>query len=125
MVALTGVEPASRRFSVVQYSGIASKRGMMLHKLRRAMINLTRDPLRGEGDVDDTWVGGANAGSRGANSKYTKEQRATLLCCYFFSKALTRDCRSETQKKQRLLRRAKSARRGASRRSTRNHFARE
>jgi hypothetical protein len=31
---------------------------MMLHKLRRAMVNLAREPLRGEVEVDETWVGG-------------------------------------------------------------------
>jgi hypothetical protein len=35
---------------------------MMLHKLRRAMVNATREPLRGEVEVDDTWVGGEQAG---------------------------------------------------------------
>ena len=29
---------------------------MMLHKLRRAMVNAAREPLRGEVEVDDTWV---------------------------------------------------------------------
>jgi hypothetical protein len=28
---------------------------MMLHKLRRAMINLERESLRGEVEVDETW----------------------------------------------------------------------
>ena len=28
---------------------------MILHKLRRAMVNLTREPLRGEVEIDDTW----------------------------------------------------------------------
>jgi hypothetical protein len=31
---------------------------MLLHKMRRAMVNLAREPLRGEVQVDDTWVGG-------------------------------------------------------------------
>jgi len=31
---------------------------MMLHKSRRAMVNITRTPLQGEVEVDDTWVGG-------------------------------------------------------------------
>src|SRR6516165_5532025 len=39
---------------------------MMLHKLRRAMVNTTREPLRGEVEVDDTWVGGEQAGLRGS-----------------------------------------------------------
>ena len=39
---------------------------MMLHKFRRAMVNLARDPLRGEVEVDETWVGGTQAGLRGS-----------------------------------------------------------
>ncbi len=31
---------------------------MMLHKFRRAMVAVAREALRGEVDVDDTWVGG-------------------------------------------------------------------
>ena len=37
---------------------------MMLHKLRRAMVNVAREPLRGEVEIDDTWVGGLQAGRR-------------------------------------------------------------
>src|SRR2546422_958069 len=39
---------------------------MMLHKLRRAMVNAVREPLHGELEVDDTWVGGEQAGLRGS-----------------------------------------------------------
>jgi len=39
---------------------------MMLHKFRRAMVNATREPLWGEVEVDETWVGGPQAGLRGA-----------------------------------------------------------
>ena len=39
---------------------------MMLHKLRRAMVNAARDRLRGEVEVDDTWVGGEQAGLKGS-----------------------------------------------------------
>jgi hypothetical protein len=39
---------------------------MMLHKLRRAMVNAAREPLRGEVEVDDTWVGGEQAGLQGS-----------------------------------------------------------
>ena len=35
---------------------------MMLHKLRRAMVNAAREPLHGEVEVDETWVGGTQAG---------------------------------------------------------------
>lgn len=39
---------------------------MMLHKLRRAMVNVAREPLHGEIEVDDTWIGGAQPGLRGS-----------------------------------------------------------
>src|SRR6266478_1601599 len=50
---------------------------MMLHKFRRAMINLARDPLRGEVEVDETWVGGMQAGLRG--SRQLKGRKAALV----------------------------------------------
>jgi transposase-like protein len=50
---------------------------MMLHKLRRAMVNTTREPLRGEVEVDDTWIGGEQAGLRG--SRQLKNRRAALV----------------------------------------------
>ena len=50
---------------------------MMLHKFRRALINLKREPLRGEVEVDDTWVGGTQAGLRG--SRQLKGRKAALV----------------------------------------------
>ena len=50
---------------------------MMLHKFRRAMINLAREPLRGEVEVDETWVGGMQAGLRG--SRQLKGRKAALV----------------------------------------------
>jgi len=50
---------------------------MMLHKLRRAMVSTTRDPLHGEVEVDDTWIGGEQAGLRG--SRQLKNRRAALV----------------------------------------------
>lgn len=51
--------------------------GMLLHKLRRAMVNLAREPLYGEVEVDETWVGGEQAGLRG--SPQLKGRRAALV----------------------------------------------
>jgi len=48
-----------------------------LHKLRRAMVNVAREPLRGEVEIDDTWVGGIQAGLRG--SRQLKGRRAALV----------------------------------------------
>ena len=50
---------------------------MMLHKFRRAMVSVTREPLRGEVEVDDTWVGGSQAGLRG--SRQLKGRKAALV----------------------------------------------
>jgi len=49
---------------------------MMLHKFRRAMVNMSREPQRGELEVDDTWVGGTQAGLRG--SRQLKGRKAVL-----------------------------------------------
>lgn len=50
---------------------------MMLHKLRRAMVNAAREPLHGEVEIDETWIGGAQAGLRG--SRQLKGRRAALV----------------------------------------------
>lgn len=50
---------------------------MMLHKLRRAMVSMFREPLRGEIEVDDTWIGAEQAGLRG--SRQLKNRRAALV----------------------------------------------
>jgi transposase-like protein len=50
---------------------------MMLHKLRRAMVNTSREPLRGQVEVDETWIGGEQAGLRG--SRQLKHRRAALV----------------------------------------------
>jgi transposase-like protein len=50
---------------------------MLLHKLRRAMVNAAREPLHGDVEIDDTWVGGPQAGLRG--SRQLKGRRAALV----------------------------------------------
>jgi len=50
---------------------------MILHKLRRAMINYAREPLWGEVELDETWVGGTQAGLRG--SRQLKGRKAALV----------------------------------------------
>ncbi len=50
---------------------------MMLHKLRRAMVNVAREPLRGEVEIDEAWIGGPEAGLRG--SRQLKGRRAALV----------------------------------------------
>jgi transposase-like protein len=50
---------------------------MMLHKFRRAMVNFARESLQGEVEVDDTWIGGTQAGLRG--SRQLKGRKAALV----------------------------------------------
>jgi len=50
---------------------------LLLHKLRRAMVNAAREPLRGDVEVDDTWVGGPQPGLRG--SRQLKGRKAALV----------------------------------------------
>lgn len=50
---------------------------MMLHKLRRAMVNAAREPLRGEVEIDETWIGGTQAGLRG--SRQLNGRKASLV----------------------------------------------
>jgi len=50
---------------------------MMLHKLRRTMVNTAREPWRGEVEGDETWIGGEQAGLRG--SRQLKHRRAALV----------------------------------------------
>ena len=50
---------------------------MILHKLRRAMVNTAREPLRGDVELDDTWVGGTQAGLRG--SRQLRGRKAALV----------------------------------------------
>jgi len=50
---------------------------MLLHKLRRAMVNAARERLHGEVEIDDTWVGGPQAGIRG--SRQLKGRKAAIV----------------------------------------------
>jgi len=50
---------------------------MMLHKLRRAMVNAAREPLHGDVEVDDTWIGGPQPGIKG--SRQLKDRLAVPI----------------------------------------------
>ncbi len=50
---------------------------MLLHKLRRAMVNAAREPLQGDVEMDDTWVGGPQPGLRG--SRQLKGRKAAIV----------------------------------------------
>jgi transposase-like protein len=50
---------------------------LLLHKLRRAMVNTAREPLHGDVELDDTWIGGTQPGLRG--SRQLKGRKAALV----------------------------------------------
>lgn len=50
---------------------------LILHKLRRAMVNAAREPLHGEVEIDDTWIGGPQPGLRG--SRQLKGRKAAIV----------------------------------------------
>jgi transposase-like protein len=50
---------------------------LILHKLRRAMVNAAREPLHGEVEIDDTWIGGPQPGLRG--SRQLKGRKAAVV----------------------------------------------
>jgi transposase-like protein len=50
---------------------------MLLHKLRRAMVNAAREPLHDDVELDDTWIGGPQAGLRG--SRQLKGRKAAIV----------------------------------------------
>lgn len=50
---------------------------MILHKLRRAMVNSSRDPLWGEIELDETWIGATQAGLKG--SRQLRGRKAALV----------------------------------------------
>jgi len=52
-----------------------------LHKLRRAMVVPGRDPLQGEVEVDETYVGGEEPGLRGGRARGKKELVAIAVEC--------------------------------------------
>ena len=50
---------------------------LILHKLRRAMVNAAREPLHGDVEIGDTWIGGAQPGIRG--SRQLKGRKAVIV----------------------------------------------
>ncbi len=50
---------------------------LLLHKLRRAMVNAACEPLYGDVELDDTWVGGPQPGLRG--SRQLTGRKAALV----------------------------------------------
>jgi transposase-like protein len=52
---------------------------MLLHKLRRAMVTATREPLYGDVEIDDTWVGGEQPGLRGSRQRRGRKAAIVLV----------------------------------------------
>jgi hypothetical protein len=50
---------------------------LILHKLRRAMVNAAGEPLHGDVEIDDTWIGGPQPGLRA--SRQLKGRKAVIV----------------------------------------------
>ena len=50
---------------------------LILHRLRRAMVNAAREPLHGAVEIDDSWIGGPQPGLRG--SRQLKGRKAAIV----------------------------------------------
>lgn len=63
---------------------------MLLHKLRRAMVNPEREKLRGTVEVDETWVGGKQAGLKGGRQRAGRNSLMVVVAVERKDKALGR-----------------------------------
>jgi hypothetical protein len=65
IVSSPGTENTYSHPSIARHSTRREAAWMILHKLRRATVNANRTKLRGRVEVDETWVGGDQAGATG------------------------------------------------------------
>jgi transposase-like protein len=67
---MTSLKPGISALQLGRQLGISYEAAwLMLHKLRRAMVNPERTLLTGEVEVDETWVGGKQAGLKGGRQR--------------------------------------------------------
>jgi hypothetical protein len=75
---VASLKPGISALQLSQQLGLRYETGwMLLHKLRRAMVNPNRDKLRGVVEVDETWIGGKQAGLKGG--RQLKDRKALLV----------------------------------------------
>jgi len=63
----------------------------LLHKLRRAMVNPLRGRLSGEVEVDETWIGGKQAGLKGGRQRHDRKALLVAVAVERHLKALRPD----------------------------------
>ena len=63
---------------------------MLLHKLRRMMVNPNRDKLAGMVEVDETWIGGMQAGLKGGRQRAGRSALMVAVAVERREKALGR-----------------------------------
>lgn len=67
---VTSLKPGISALQLAQQLGVHYETAwLMLHKLRRAMVNPGRGRLSGEVEVDETWIGGRQAGLKGGRQR--------------------------------------------------------
>jgi transposase-like protein len=75
---MSSVKPGISALQLSRQLGISLKTAwLLLHKLRRAMVDPARGKLRGAVEVDETWIGGRQAGLKGGRQR--KDRKALLV----------------------------------------------
>jgi len=74
----TSLKPGISALQFARQLGVTLKTAWtLLHKLRRAMVNPVRGRLSGEVEVDETWIGGRQAGLKGGRQR--TDRKALLV----------------------------------------------
>jgi ribosomal protein L37AE/L43A len=76
---VSSLTPGVSALQLQRQLGLASFKSawLLLHKLRRAMVNPDRKPLSGTVEVDETWIGGNQAGLKGGRQQH--DRKAVLV----------------------------------------------
>ncbi len=72
---MTSLKPGVSALQLQRQLGLASFNSawVLLHKLRRAMVNPLRQPLSGTVEADETWIGGKQAGLKGGRQQHDRK----------------------------------------------------
>lgn len=72
---VSSLKPGVSALQLQRQLGLGSFKSawILLHKLRRAMISPQRQPLSGTVEVDETWIGGKQAGLKGGRQQHDRK----------------------------------------------------
>ncbi len=95
---MTSVKPGISALQLSHQLEISLKTAwLLLHKLRRAMVDPARGKLTGEVEVDETWIGGRQAGLKGGRQRRGRKALLVALAVERRYKAPRADGRPHAQ----------------------------